>query len=132
MARPDRSDRLCLVIAALSFIELLQRPLEFAQYLSIRYTERLAEAGLEPSVGSLGDSYDNALMDSIIGLLKAEVIRQRGPWRNLEGVEMATSESVSWYNNTRLLGAIGHVPPAESEERYHRSQPTLAAVAGLR
>ena len=102
-----------------------------SQYLSIRYTERLAEAGLEPSVGSLGDSYDNALMESIIGLFKAEVIRQRGPWRNLEAVELATLEWVSWYNNTRLLGAIGHVPPAEFEERYHRDQQSLAMVVGL-
>jgi putative transposase len=102
-----------------------------SQYLSIRYTERLAEAGLEPSVGSLGDSYDNALMESIIGLFKAEVIRQRGPWRHLEAVELATLEWVSWYNNTRLLGAIGHVPPAEFEERYHRDQQSLAMVVGL-
>lgn len=89
------------------------------QYLSIRYTERLAEAGIEPSVGSRGDSYDNALAESVIGLFKAEVIWRRGPWRSLEDVEFATLEWVWWFNNHRLLGPIGHVPPAEYEEAYY-------------
>ena len=88
------------------------------QYLSIRYTERLAEAGIEPSVGSRGDSYDNALAESIIGLFKTEVIRRRGPWRHMEDVEFATLEWVWWFNHHRLLEPIGHVPPAEKEEKY--------------
>ena len=89
------------------------------QYVSIRYTERLAEAGIEPSVGSVGDSYDNALAESINGLYKTEVIRKRGPWRSLELVEFATLEWVEWFNNRRLLGPIGNVPPAEAEARYY-------------
>jgi transposase InsO family protein len=101
------------------------------QYLSIRYTERLAEAGIEPSVGSVGDSYDNALAESIIGLFKAEIIRRRGPWRNLEQVEFVTLEWVDWYNNRRLFEPIGYVPPAEFEEVYHRSQQTPVEAAGL-
>ena len=99
------------------------------QYLSIRYTERLAEAGIEPSVGSVGDSYDNALAESIIGLYKTEVIRRRGPWRTLEAVEFATLEWVDWFNHRRLLGPIGNVPPAEFEEAYYLSQETQAKVA---
>jgi transposase InsO family protein len=101
------------------------------QYLSIRYTERLAEAGIEPSVGSGGDSYDNALAESVIGLFKTEVIRRRGPWRGLEDVEFATLEWVSWYNTQRLLEPIGYVPPVEYEAHYYRSQPTLAMGAGV-
>jgi putative transposase len=101
------------------------------QYLSIRYTERLAEAGIEPSVGSIGDSYDNALAESVIGLFKTEVIRQRGPWRGLEDVEFATLEWVSWYNSQRLLEPIGYVPPVEFEELYHRHQETTALAVGL-
>jgi transposase InsO family protein len=99
------------------------------QYLSIRYTERLEEAGIERSVGSKGDSYDNALAESVIGLFKTEVIRRRGPWRNLEAVEFAVLEWVSWFNHRRLLGPIGHVPPVEHEEAYYREQPTLAESA---
>jgi len=99
------------------------------QYLSIRYTERLAEAGIEPSVGSVGDSYDNALAESVIGLYKAEVIRRRGPWRNLEAVEFATLEWVDWFNNRRLLEPIGHVPPVEFEEAYYRKLETQVQVA---
>ncbi len=90
------------------------------QYLSIRYTERLAEAGIEPSVGSVGDSYDNALAESVIGLFKTDLIRRRGPWRGLEGVEFATLEWVDWFNNRRLLEPIGNIPPAEA--RYHAAQ----------
>ena len=101
------------------------------QYLSIRYTERLAEAGIEPSVGSRGDSYDNALAESIIGLFKTEVIRRRGPWRHMEDVEFATLEWVWWFNHHRLLEPIGHVPPAEKEEEYYRSLSTPEELAVL-
>jgi putative transposase len=99
-------------------VKVLRRPLESAQYVSIKYTERLAEAGIEPSVGSVGDSYDNALAETINGLYKAEVIHRRGPWRNFEAVEFATLEWVDWFNNRRLLEPIGFIPPAEAEERY--------------
>jgi putative transposase len=99
---------------------VLQRPLEPKQYVSIRYTERLVEAGIEPSVGSVGDSYDNALAETINGLYKAEVIHRLGPWRNLQAVEMATLEWVDWFNHRRLLEPIGNVPPAEAEELYYR------------
>ena len=95
------------------------------QYLSMRYTERLADAGIESSVGSRGDSYDNALAESVIGLFKAEVIRRKGPWRTLEAVELATLTWVDWFNHRRLLGPIGFVPPAEYEARYYEQ----AAVA---
>jgi putative transposase len=90
-----------------------------SQYVSIRYTERLAEAGVEPSVGSFGDSYGNALAETINGLYKAEVIHRRGPWRNFEAVEFATLEWVDWFNHRRLLEPIGSIPPAEAEERYY-------------
>ena len=92
------------------------------QYLSIRYTERLALAGVEPSVGSRGDSYDNALAETIIGLYKTELIYPRGPWSRIEDVELATLEWVWWFNNHRLLGPLGHVPPAEYEEMYNSRQ----------
>jgi transposase InsO family protein len=95
------------------------------QYLSMRYTDRLADAGIEPSVGSRGDSYDNALAESIIGLFKTEVIRRLGPWRHLEAVEFATLDWVDWFNHRRLLEPIGYVPPAEYEARYYEQ----AAVA---
>ena len=100
-----------------------------SQYLSIKYTERLMEAGVEPSVGSVGDSYDNALAETINGLYKAEVIHRRGPWRSFEAVEFATLEWVDWFNNRRLLEPIGNIPPAEAEERYYamRNQPAMAA-----
>ena len=99
------------------------------QYVSIKYTERLAEAGIEPSVGSVGDSYDNALAETINGLYKTEVIRRRGPWRSLEAVEFATLEWVDWYNNRRLLEPIGNIPPAEAEERYYAELETRAVAA---
>ena len=107
--------------------ELVSQPLVHhsdrgSQYLSIRYTERLAEAGIEPSVGSRGDSYDNALAESVIGLYKTEVIRQRGPWRGLDDVEFATLEWVHWFNNSRLLEPIGYVPPVEHERSYYQLQ----------
>jgi putative transposase len=95
------------------------------QYLSIRYTERLVDAGIELSVGSRGDAYDNALAESVIGLFKTEVIRRRGPWRSLEAVEFATLDWVDWFNNRRLLESIGYLPPAEYEARYYEQ----AAVA---
>ena len=101
------------------------------QYLSIRYSERLLEAGIQPSVGSVGDSYDNALAESVIGLFKTEVIRRSGPWKNLEHVEFATLTWVSWYNKQRLHGAIGNIPPVEFEAGYYEAQETPAAVAGL-
>jgi putative transposase len=99
------------------------------QYVSIKYSERLAEAGIEPSVGSVGDSYDNALAETINGLYKAEVIHRRGPWRNFEAVEFATLEWVDWFNNRRLLEPIGNIPPAEAEERYYAmlDEPAMAA-----
>ena len=101
------------------------------QYLSIRYTERLAEAGIELSVGSRGDSYDNAMAETVIGLYKAEVIEARGPWRHLEAVEFATPEWVDWFNRRRLLEPIGHVPPAEYEEQYYRQENAPVMVTGL-
>jgi putative transposase len=100
-----------------------------SQYVSIRYTERLAEAGIEPSVGSVGDSYDNALAETVIGLYKTEVIHRRGPWRSFEAVEFATLEWVDWFNHRRLLEPIGNVPPAEAEARYFaqtEAQPLAA------
>lgn len=100
-----------------------------SQYLSIRYTERLADAGIELSVGSVGDAYDNALAESVIGLYKTEVIRRRGPWRNLEAVEFATLEWVDWFNHRRLLEPIGNVPPAEYEDAYYRSQDVQVKAA---
>jgi putative transposase len=90
-----------------------------SQYLAMRYTERLVDAGIEPSVGSRGDSYDNALAESVIGLFKTEVIRRLGPWRHLEAVEFATLDWVDWFNTRRLLEPIGYVPPAEYEARYY-------------
>ena len=89
------------------------------QYVSIKYTERLAEAGIEPSVGSVGDSYDNALAETINGLYKAEVIHRRSPWRSFEAVEFATLEWVAWFNSRRLLEPIGNIPPAEAEAAYY-------------
>jgi len=91
-----------------------------SQYVSIRYTERLGEAGVEPSVGSRGDSYDNALAETINGLYKTELIHKRGPWKNRESVELATLEWVSWFNHHRLLEPIGYIPPAEAEAQYYR------------
>lgn len=99
------------------------------QYLSIRYGERLAESGIEPSVGSTGDSYDNALAESINGLYKAEVIHRHGPWRNVEDVEFATLEWVDWFNNRRLLEPIGDIPPAQFEHMYYQQQQSLAIAA---
>ena len=107
----------------------MRRPVEPGQYVSIRYTERLAAAGIEPSVGSVGDSFDNALAETINGLFKAEVIHRRGPWRSAEAVEFATLEWVDWFNHRRLLEPIGNVPPAEAEARYYAQidEPAMAA-----
>ena len=100
-----------------------------SQYLSIRYTERLGEAGIAPSVGSVGDPYDNALAETVIGLFKTEVIRRRGPWRSLEAVEIAMLEWVDWFNHRRLIEPIGNIPPAEAEERYYAELETRAVAA---
>jgi transposase InsO family protein len=100
-----------------------------SQYVAIRYTERLIEAGVEPSVGSVGDSYDNALAETINGLDKTEVIQRRGPWRTLEAVEFATLERVDGFNNRRLLEPIGNIPPAEAEARYYAQTEHVAIAA---
>jgi transposase InsO family protein len=100
-----------------------------SQYISIKYTDRLAVAGIEPSVGSVGDSYDNALAETINGLYKAELIHRRGPWRSFEAVEFATLEWVDWFNHRRLMGPIGNIPPAEAEQRYYASLERPALVA---
>jgi len=107
---------------------LLRRPLEPGQYLSLRYTERLADEGAVASVGSRGDSYDNALAETVNGLYKTELIRRRGPWRTVEDVELATLEWIDWYNQRRLHGACNDVPPAEYEAMfYSRSSAAPAA-----
>ena len=102
------------------------------QYLAIRYTERLKDAGIEPSVGSVGDSYDNALAESVIGLFKTEVIHRKGPWRGRDPVEYATLEWVHWFNSQRLLGPIGYVSPETFEMNYYQQQENPAVVAGLK
>jgi putative transposase len=99
-----------------------------SQYLSIRYTERLAEAGITASVGTTGDSYDNALAETIIGLYKTEVIRHRGPWKGQDTVEYATLEWVDWFNNRRLLEPIGNIPPKEKEVEYYRLKESSRAA----
>ncbi len=111
--------------------ELVHHSDRGVQYVSIRYTERLAEAGIEPSVGSVGDSYDNAMAETIIGLYKTEVIHRLGPWRNVDHVEFETLDWVGWFNKHRLFEPIGNIPPAEFEELYYRSQEAPAMVAGL-
>lgn len=100
-----------------------------SQYVGSRYTERLAAAGIEPSVGSVGDSYDNALAETVIGLFKTEVIHRRGPWRSFEAVEFATLEWVDWFNNRRLLEPIGNIPPAEAEEAYYTPLEVMPVAA---
>ncbi len=137
--RVSRTAHAAFVLDALEQALAARRPVEGAglvhhsdrgaQYLSIRYTERLTEAGIEPSVGSVGDSYDNALAETVIGLYKTEVIHRRGPWRGFEAVELATLEWVDWFNHRRLLESIGHMPPAEAETRYHAQSNGLAMVA---
>lgn len=100
-----------------------------SQYISIRYTERLAEAGIEPSVGNVGDSYDNALAETINGLYKAEVIHRCGPWKNMDAVEWETLKWVDWFNHRRLLEPIGNIPPAEAEEKFYAQTNELDRVA---
>jgi putative transposase len=107
---------------------VLRRPLEPKQCVSIRYTERLKEAGIEPSVGSVGDSYDNALAETINGLYKAEVIHRQS-WKSREAVELATLAWIDWFNHRRLLGPIGNVPPAEAEAAYDRQLTESAKAA---
>ena len=99
------------------------------QYLAIKYTERLADVGVSASVGSVGDSYDNAMAETVIGLFKTEVIRARGPWKSLDNVEYAVLEWVDWFNHRRLMGPIGNIPPAEAEQRYYASLERPALVA---
>ena len=137
--RVSRSAQTGFVLDALEQALHDRRPLEGGhlvhhsdrgvQYVSIRYTERLAEAGIEPSVGSVGDSFDNALAETVIGLFKAEVIRRSGPWRHLEAVEWATLAWVDWFNHRRLLEPIGNIPPAEAEERYYATRKETALAA---
>ena len=120
LGKPDQPlARASFLPSQLLLNESLRRPVEFTQYLAIRYSERLAEEGIDPSVGSVGDSYDNAMAESIIGLFKAEVIRPKGPSRGLDAVEYATLEWVEWFNNRRLLGPIGDIPPVELETAYY-------------
>ena len=129
MRRVERSDFRFPIVINTSINGVLRRPVESAQYLSIRYTERLAEAGIEPSVGSVGDSYDNALAETINGLYKAEVIHRRGPWRNFDAVEYATLEWVDWFNTRRLLEPIGNIPPAEAEANFYAALETETMAA---
>jgi transposase InsO family protein len=125
----QRSDLRLPLAIAISFKKVLRRPVETAQYLSIKYTERLAEAAIELSVGSVGDSYDNALAETINGLFKAEVIHRRGPWRSFEAVEYATLKWVDWFNNRRLLEPIGNIPPAEAEANFYVALETEPVAA---
>ena len=135
--RVSRSAQTSFVLDALEQALYQRRPVgalvhhsdRGVQYVSIKYTERLAEAGIEPSVGSIGDSYDNALAETINGLFKAEVIHRRGPWRSLEAVEYATLEWVDWYNHRRLLEPIGNVPPAEAEAAFYAALEAIAMAA---
>ena len=109
--------------------ELVHHSDRGVQYLSIRYTERLAEAGIQASVGSVGSSYDNALAETIMGLYKTEVIRRKGPWRNAEAVELATLNWVHWFNHERLFEPLGYVPPAEYEESFYQRQEAQEMAA---
>jgi transposase InsO family protein len=111
--------------------ELVHHSDRGVQYLSIRYTERLAEAGIEPSVGSRGDSYDNAMAESIIGLYKTEVIRRLGPWKGIDQVEFATLDWVDWFNRMRLFGPIGDIPPVEFEDLYYQQQEEVPAMVAV-
>jgi putative transposase len=134
--RSSRSLRADLALDALEMAiwarrdlgELIHHSDRGGQYLAIRYTERLGEQGAVNSVGSKGDSFDNALAETIIGLYKTELIRRRGPWKGLDDVEYATLEWVDWFNNRRLLEPIGHVPPAELEAAYWSKEGSEGAV----
>ena len=108
--------------------ELIHHSDRGTQYLSIRYSDRLAEAGITASVGSVGDSYDNALAETINGLFKTELIRKRGPWRNVDEVEYTTLEWVDWFNNRRLLEPIGDIPPVEYEALYYQNEAQAMAA----
>jgi putative transposase len=113
---------------------VLRRPFESAQYTAIRYAQRLLDAGALASIGSVGDSYDNALAESVIGLYKTECVRHIGPWRGVDDLELATLSWVHWFNNDRLHSGIGHVPPIEYETEYYRhnhpaKQPPAAELS---
>ncbi len=135
--RSSRSQKTQFVLDALEQALYERRPTDGlthhsdrgGQYLSIRYTERLAEAGIEPSVGSVGDSYDNALAETIIGLFKAEVIHRLGPWKSADAVEWETLRWVDWFNNRRLLGPIGNIPPTEAERNFYEVAESMNMVA---
>jgi putative transposase len=137
--RVSQSAQAALVLDALEQAPYARRPAPGSglihhsdrgvQYLSIKYTHRLLESGIEPSVGSVGDSYDNALAETIIGLYKAELIDRGGPWRNLQAVEFATLQWVDWFNRHRLLEPIGSIPPAEAEQLFYASIDTLSFAA---
>jgi len=104
---------------------MLRPPVESGQYTSIAFTQRLAEAGIDASVGTVGDALDNALAESVIGLFKTELIRRRGPWRTIEQVEAATLHWVDWFNHHRLLEINGDIPSIELEQAYYRQHPDL-------
>ena len=129
LARVERSDFRRPVGIATSGYWVLRRPVESAQYLSIKYTERLAEAEIDLSVGTVGDAYDNALAECVIGLFKTDVINQIGPWKSMREVEWETLKWVDWYNNRRLFGPIGYIPPAEAEEAFYANLNSLDMVA---
>jgi len=112
----------------LLILETLRRPLESNQYVSIRYSQRPAQASIEPPVGSVGDSYDNALAETLIGFYQTELIHHRGPWRHLEQVEFAPLEWVDWFNHRRPLEPLGYLPPVEFEQRYYQQQRTPVTV----
>lgn len=136
--RLSRSMQTVLVLDALEQALWARRPTPYtlihhsdrgSQYVSIRYSERLIQEGIKPSVGSVGDSYDNALAESLIGLYKAELVHRRGPWKNGSALELATLHWVSWFNEHRLLEPIGYIPPAEAETNYFRNRGDQALAA---
>jgi putative transposase len=108
---------------------VLQRPVESRQYVAVRYTQRLAQAGAVASVGSTGDSYDNALAEAFNSLFKAELIRNKGPWKGIDDLEIAVAEYIDWFNHRRLHGEIGLIPPAEHEDNFHRHNNAATTVA---
>ncbi len=107
---------------------MLRPPVEPGQYVAVRYTERLAEAGVVASVGSKGDSYDNALAEAFNSLFKAELVRNKGPWKNIDDLEIAVAEYIDWFNHRRLHGEIDLIPPAEYEDRHRTTAPAPAAA----
>jgi putative transposase len=112
-------------------IEVLRRSFEPAQFTSVRYGERLAELGAVPSIGSVGDSYDNALAESVNGLYKTELIRRRGPWRDVEAVELATLQWIHWFNTQRLHSTLGDIPPEEFEATTYSQQAEASHPVGI-